>query len=138
MSSSSRARATCSPCRVPGARPAAPRNCPALDDIPALICAADSVGRCLFVNARQARAAGAQPAELVGQDIARVLGPERAARGRPRDREVLDTGRDVPPYWDGGPRLLTAKAPLRAPDGAVIGVVTTSVELHGPPGDGAP
>jgi CheY-like chemotaxis protein len=117
---------------------------PGLDDIPALICAADGRGRCLFVNARQAREAGATPEDLVGQDIARVLGEERAALSRARDREVLDTGRDLPAYWEAGPwqdagrRLLTAKAPLRDSGGAIIGVVTTTVEVHGPPRDGGP
>jgi CheY-like chemotaxis protein len=105
---------------------------PALDDLPALITAADDAGYCLFVNARQARRAGAAPEELVGQDIARVLGPARAARSRAADREVLATGRELPAYLEEAPgeaRLMTVKAPLRDRYGRVVGVISTSVEL---------
>jgi CheY-like chemotaxis protein len=128
------------PCAHAEVRPAALPSL-GLDDLPALISVADRVGRCLFVNARQASQAGAAPEQLIGQDIARVLGDDRAARSRARDREVFATGNDLPVYWDqeptlDGPRwLLTSKAPLRDQDGAVIGVVSTSFEL---PPDGKP
>ena len=114
---------------------------PAMDDLPALVTATDRSGRCTFVNARQARCAGATPAELVGQDIARVLGAERAAASRAKDRQVFETGRRLPTYWEeaahpGGRRiLLTAKAPLHAADGSVVGVLSTSLELE--PGQAA-
>lgn len=114
----------------------APPVPPGLDDLPALVTATDRAGRCTFVNAQQARRAGASPAELVGQDIARILGAARAARSRARDREVFETGRSLPPYWEeappstGGGRLLTAKAPLRAADGSVIAVLSTTLEVE--------
>jgi len=119
-----------------------PGAAPAMDDLPALVTATDRAGRCVFVNARQAACAGATPAELVGQDITRVLGAERAERSRAKDREVLETGRRLPSYWEeaadaAGPRLLlTAKSPLRGADGSVIGVLSTSLEVEAdmPPG----
>jgi len=137
---------------VPGQRvdtvaPATPNPAmagPGLDDIPAMICASDLVGHCVFVNAQQAREAGASPEELVGQDIARVIGTERAAQNRVRDREVLAHGRDLPAYWEeaagpaGARRLLTAKAPMRDRDGIVIGVVTTSFVVPMWPSGGDP
>jgi PAS domain S-box-containing protein len=107
-----------------------------VENLPGLVSATDRIGRCLFVNARQARRAGATPEELIGQDIARVLGAERAARSRAKDLEVLQTGRQLPSYWEeapdpgGGRVLLTAKAPLRGADGSVIGVLSTSLEVE--------
>jgi PAS domain S-box-containing protein len=116
------------------------------EDLPGLVTATDRVGRLIFVNARQARCAGATPAELVGQDVARVLGAERAERSRAKDREVLETGRQLPSYWEEAPHpggrrmLLTAKAPLHGADGRVIGVLSTSLEIDPgalpPPRDG--
>lgn len=121
---------------------AAPRPvvAPAMDDLPALVAATDREGRCLFVNARMAAHLGQAAAELVGQDMARVLGGERAALIRAKDRAVIETGQPVPSFWEaaeGGGMLLTSKAPLRAADGAVLGVLTTSIELDptaAPPG----
>ncbi|TPG61174.1 response regulator [Roseomonas nepalensis] len=113
---------------------AAPRPvvAPAMDDLPALVLATDRDGRCLFVNARMAGHLGRPAAELVGQDMARVLGAERAALGRAKDRAVIETGQGIPAFWEtaeGGLLLLTSKAPLRAADGAVVGVLSTSLEL---------
>jgi PAS domain S-box-containing protein len=123
------------PRRATSSGPAVPEVALA-EDLPGLVTATDRIGRCIFVNARQARRAGATPAELVGQDIARVLGAERAERSRAKDREVLETGEQLPSYWEeaghpGGRRvLLTAKAPLHAADGSVIGVLSTSLEIE--------
>jgi CheY-like chemotaxis protein len=114
------------------AQPAPRAAEPGLEDLPALIAAADRTGCCLFVNARQARRAGAAPAELVGQDIARVLGPARAAASRASDAQVFATGRELPAYVEDAPgeaRLLTVKAPLRDRAGRVVGVIRTSFEL---------
>ncbi len=122
--------------RAAAAPPAAPRvvlpAAPAVDDLPALVAATDREGRCLFVNARLARRIGRPAAELIGQDIARLLGAERAAVSLAKDREVLDTGRRIPAFFEeAGDRsvLLTAKAPLRAADGTVVGVLSTSLEV---------
>jgi CheY-like chemotaxis protein len=113
---------------------------PAMDDLPALVTATDRAGRCIFVNAQQAAAAGAAPAELIGQDIARVLGASRAELSRAKDREVFETGLRLPAYWErhaGSRTLLTAKAPLRGVDGSVVGVLSTSLEVDGVVSPGA-
>ncbi|MGG5810031.1 response regulator [Falsiroseomonas sp. CW058] len=112
--------------------PQAAAAVPALDDLPALITAADRAGCCLFVNTRQARRVGAAPEELVGQDIARVVGQARAAASRASDQEVFATGRELPAFVEEAPGeapLLTVKAPLRDRAGRVVGVVSTSFEL---------
>ncbi len=116
---------------VPATR-AEPLTVPAMDDLPALVSATDRDGRCLFVNARQAQRASIAPAEAIGQDIGRILGAERAALSRAKDRLVLETGRRLPTYVEAteGDRLLvTAKAPLRAADGSLLGVLSTSIEV---------
>ncbi len=117
--------------------PLALAGMPAMDDLPALVLASDRGGRCIFVNARQADRAGAPATALIGQDIARVLGAQRAERSRAKDRLVFETGQYLPSYWEssgdgaGSRMLLTAKAPLRAADGSVVGVLSTSLEVEG-------
>ena len=66
-----------------------------IDTVPAFIMAADPLGRCIFVNASQARHAGGPPAEYVGQPVARLLG-NRAELALEQDREDLsDRGSDA-------------------------------------------
>ena len=107
-----------------------------IDTVPALISAADRDGRCVFVNAMQAAAVNASPAELVGRDVADLLGPLRVERSREADRIVFETGIAFPAYeeelLDGkGVRrvLLTTKAPLRDESGRVASVLTTSLDI---------
>jgi CheY-like chemotaxis protein len=107
-----------------------------LDALPAMVSVTDPEDRCIFVNALQARLAGAAgPEELEGADAARLHG-SRAARSLAGDRRVLETGAELPPYaelleQEGAPprRLLTRKAPLRDAAGRLIGVITASVLL---------
>src|SRR6516225_1269007 len=49
-----------------------------INTVPAFIMAADQSGRCIFVNASQARYAGGAPTDYVGQPIGQLLG-DRAA-----------------------------------------------------------
>jgi CheY-like chemotaxis protein len=127
---------------LPPTAAAVPPVPPGMDDLPALVTATDRAGRCIFVNARQAHCAGASPAELVGQDIARVLGAVRAERSRAKDREVFETGQGLPTYWEEAPHagarmLLTAKVPMRGAGGSVIGVLSTTLEVNAPPEAGS-
>ena len=63
-----------------------------------------------------------------------MIGASRAELSRAKDREVFATGQRLPAYWEAGagaPPLITVKAPLRAADGAVVGVLSTSLEVDG-------
>jgi len=108
-----------------------------LDTVPAMISAADRAGRCIFANAHLAAALGGAPAQtLVGQGLARLFGPERAARYRRDNQGVFESGVAPPPFqeevqdqtgrWR---RLLTMKTPLRDASGTVSAVVTTSIDM---------
>ncbi|KAA2214890.1 two-component system response regulator [Teichococcus oryzae] len=107
-----------------------------IDTVPALISASDRDGRCVFVNASQARFSGADPGTLVGHDISLMLGAARAARSRTLDQLVFETGEALPAREeeamgpDGTLRsFLTTKAPLHDRDGRVTAVLTTSIEI---------
>ncbi|MBD0270832.1 MAG: response regulator [Acetobacteraceae bacterium] len=111
------------PAQASRTEPAGTRGRPAidarriLDAMPALVSATDREGRCVFANA--AFAAGP------------VAGGTERSRGH--DASVFATGRAVAPYREDVPgdgrRLLTSKVPLRDQTGAVVAVLTTSVEL---------
>lgn len=108
-----------------------------IDTVPAMISAADRAGRCVFANAQLAAAVGSATAQsLIGQGLARLFGPERAARYRRENQGVFESGVAPPPFqeemqdstgrWR---RLLTMKTPLRDASGAVSAVVTTSIDM---------
>ncbi|MBR0642822.1 putative bifunctional diguanylate cyclase/phosphodiesterase [Plastoroseomonas hellenica] len=106
-----------------------------IDTLPALISATGPDGRCVFVNANLAAALGHAPADIIGQDMAELLG-ERGARSRDADRMVLERGAPLPNYEeefpdrDGRMRVfLTAKAPLRDAAGELVAVLTSSVDI---------
>lgn len=106
---------------------------PVIDDLPALVAATDREGRFLFVNARMAQHLGRPAADLVGQGVSQVLGARRAALSLAKDRAVLDAGQGIASFWEVAEdrsMLLTTKAPLRAADGTVVGVLSTSIEVH--------
>ena len=106
-----------------------------LDALPAMVSAADRDGRCVYVNAAFATAAGATPEALLGAGAAALHGPERGERSRAADLAVFAEARPTAPFREdlpgpGGPRrLLTCKAPVRDRAGAVVAVMTHSIEL---------
>jgi diguanylate cyclase (GGDEF)-like protein/PAS domain S-box-containing protein len=106
-----------------------------IDTVPAFIMAADPLGRCIFVNASQARHAGGTPGEYVSQPIARLLG-DRAELALERDREIFRTGQHMPGIEeeivgsDGTRRLFaTIKTPLRDAKQNIVAVVTISTDI---------
>lgn len=106
-----------------------------IDTVPAFISAADPEGRCVFANAQLARALNAAPAELVGRNMAELLGPA-GRRGRKADRLVLERGIAIPAYEEErqdsrGQRqvMLTAKAPLRDATGSIVSVLSSSLDI---------
>jgi len=107
-----------------------------LDNVPAMLCAADREGRCVYANAAFAAQCGADPAELLGLPTTRLLGPERAAWNLAADHTVFASGQVVSGQREefiddaGRPRIiLTSKTPLRDAEGRISAVLTTSVEL---------
>jgi len=107
-----------------------------IDTVPALISAADREGRCIFVNASQARFAGAEPDAVVGHNIEKLLGEVQAVHSRALDRLVFENGTALPSreeeIVDTEGRLrnfLTTKAPLHDRDGTVTAVLTTAIEI---------
>jgi diguanylate cyclase (GGDEF)-like protein/PAS domain S-box-containing protein len=107
-----------------------------IDTVPAMISAADPDGRFLFVNAHQATLGGLDPTEVVGKDVSEIFGREHGARSRALDRKVFKSGDALPSYEEpivdraGKKRVfLTTKSPLRDHNNAVIGVLTSSLDI---------
>jgi len=106
-----------------------------IDTIPAMISATDQDGRFLFVNAYQSGLLGAG-SELVGETVDVVFGPEHGARNRALDRKIFESGAPLPSFEEeivnctGVKRVfLTSKAPLRDSSNAVVGVLTSALEI---------
>ena len=107
-----------------------------IDTIPAMICAADTQGRILFVNAYQAALAGIGPNEAIGFDMPPAFGDDYAGRHRALDRKVITTQAALPSFEEeivdvkGSRRvLLTTKTPLRDCSNALVGVLTSSLDI---------
>lgn len=91
-----------------------------IDTIPALISAVDRDGASIFSNAHQAQLLGASWRRAIDE----------------RDHLVFEAGEAVPSYEEqitdqsGQERtFLTTKSPLRSQDGAVMAVLTTSLDI---------
>jgi diguanylate cyclase (GGDEF)-like protein/PAS domain S-box-containing protein len=107
-----------------------------IDTVPAMISATNRDGCFLFVNAFQTELAGIDPAEAVGKEIGALFGPEHGSKSRALDRKVFNGGATLPPFEEeivdsSGTRrvLLTTKSPLRDRSDAVIGVLTSSIDI---------
>ena len=107
-----------------------------IDTVPAMISATDSQGRVLFMNAYLASLAGIGPTEAVGFDMRPVFGEDHAARSKALDRKVISTQAALPSFEEdivdcnGTKRVfLTTKTPLRDCSNAVIGVLTSSLDI---------
>jgi diguanylate cyclase (GGDEF)-like protein/PAS domain S-box-containing protein len=106
-----------------------------IDTVPAFIMAADRSGRCIFVNASQARHAGGAPSDYVGLPIGRLLG-DRARLALEQDHQIFLNGRPMPSIEeeiigrDGTRRIFdTVKTPLRDARQNIVGVVTISTDI---------
>jgi diguanylate cyclase (GGDEF)-like protein/PAS domain S-box-containing protein len=107
-----------------------------IDTVPAMISATDSQGRVLFMNAYLAALAGIGPTEAIGFDMRPVFGEDHAERSKALDRKVISTHGPLPPFEEeivdcNGTRrvFLTTKTPLRDRANAVIGVLTSSLDI---------
>ncbi|HET7158638.1 MAG TPA: diguanylate cyclase, partial [Burkholderiales bacterium] len=107
-----------------------------IDTVPAMISATDSQGRVLFMNAYLASLAGIGPTEAVGFDMRPMFGEDHAARSKALDRKVISTQAMLPSFEEdiidcnGTKRVfLTTKTPLRDCSNAVVGVLTSSLDI---------
>ncbi|MDE2005543.1 MAG: EAL domain-containing protein [Rhodospirillales bacterium] len=94
-----------------------------IDTVPAMISAADTAGRQIFVNAYRAALLGERPTRLEED-------------GERLDRQVLATGQGISGYEEeivlpGGERrtFLTSKSPLRDGAGRIEGVLSMSLDI---------
>jgi diguanylate cyclase (GGDEF)-like protein/PAS domain S-box-containing protein len=107
-----------------------------IDTVPAMIRATDCEGRILFINAYQAALFGIGPNETIGFDMPPVFGKDHVTRSRALDRKVINTQAALPSFeeeivdFTGTKRVfLTTKTPLRDGSNAVIGVLTSSLDI---------
>lgn len=107
-----------------------------IDTIPAMISAADTEGRCVFVNAYQAAFSGTEPALAGTGDPVAHFEPRDLERSRALDRLVFESGEALPSFEEeivdraGATRVfLTTKSPLRDHARRVASVLTTSLDI---------
>ena len=107
-----------------------------IDTLPVLINAVDRDGNTLFVNAFETDFFGVDPAAVVGRPLAELSGQTNSNRNRSLDQLVFTTGKALPAFEEdltskAGRRrsFLTTKTPLRDHNGAVTGVLTSSLDI---------
>ena len=106
-----------------------------IDTLPVLINAVDREGRTLFVNAFETDFFGVDPA-VVGRPLADLIGKANAECNQTLDQLVFTTGRALPAFEESltsadqrRRSFLTTKTPLRDHSGAVMGVLTSSLDI---------
>ena len=107
-----------------------------INTVPAMICAADASGHCVFINNYQAAFFGIDPNYAAGKPLDEVFGKEFGGRHRQLDDRVLDTGEtlrgseetllDRDGQWR---TFLVTKAPLRETSGDIAAIVTVSFDI---------
>ena len=107
-----------------------------IDTVPAMISATDRDGHILFINAYHAALTGISPTEAIGFDMRPVFGEDHVARNKTLDRKVISTQAALPSFEEeivdsGGIKrvFLTTKTPLRDCSNAVVGVLTSSLDI---------
>ena len=107
-----------------------------IDTVPAMVSATDRAGRILFINAFHAAIAGTGPREAVGHDVEEIFGASHGGRSKSLDRKVLTMEAALPSFeeeiadYTGKKRFfLTSKIPLRDRSNAVVGVLTTALDI---------
>ena len=107
-----------------------------IDTVPAIISATDLDGHILFINAYQAALLGIGPDEAIGFDMPPVFGADYVNRSKALDRKVIKTQAALPSFeeqivdFSGTARVfLTTKTPLRDRSNAVVGVLTSSLDI---------
>jgi PAS domain S-box-containing protein len=98
-----------------------------VEHLPQQVFVKDRQSRYLFVNECYARDLGLPPEEAVGKDDYEFFSPDLAGKYQADDRRIMESGQSEEleeQYLQGGQRvwIQITKAPVRGPDGAVIGV----------------
>jgi diguanylate cyclase (GGDEF)-like protein/PAS domain S-box-containing protein len=107
-----------------------------IDTIPAMISATDREGRILFVNAFHAALAGLASAETSAWEARPLFGEDHDLQNKMLDRKVISTETALPSFeqeivdHSGVKRVfLTTKTPLRGRSNAVVGVLTSALDI---------
>ncbi|GAB6194867.1 PAS domain-containing protein [Lysobacter xanthus] len=104
--------------------------------VPGVVYAKDRDGRYLVANRGAAQSLGLEPEDFIGRTDAEVMpDPEDSAAVMANDRAVMESAvatqvEEVARRPNGETSIWwSSKAPLRGPEGAVIGLVGTSVDI---------
>jgi diguanylate cyclase (GGDEF)-like protein/PAS domain S-box-containing protein len=107
-----------------------------IDTVPAMVSACDPEGRILFVNAFVGEFMARDPASLVGKSSDLLVDAEIAGPNRMLDRKVILSGQPLQSFERemtsaiGDRRVfLTTKSPLRDSSEAIVGVVTSALDI---------
>ena len=107
-----------------------------IDTVPAMICATNAAGTCVFVNNYQCDFFRIDAKDAHGRPVAELFGEDYAQRHRDLDAQVFATGRlqfgfeEMLADAQGRQRVfLTTKAPLRRTSGEVTYVVSVSLDI---------
>lgn len=107
-----------------------------IDTLPAMISASDNFGRVLFANAFTGAFLGTDPADLVGKGSEVLVDADLAGPNRTLDRKVIRTGqalksfeRELTNAYGEKRVLLTTKSPLRDGADAIVGVLTSALDI---------
>ncbi|MEP3275239.1 MAG: EAL domain-containing protein [Stappiaceae bacterium] len=117
-------------------RDSSERMAQVIDTAPAMISASDCEGYILFANAKFCRTFGITTSNVLGCNMADLMGIEAGACSRTIDQMVVETGKAVKDFEEeitaaNGKKqvYLTTKAPFRDGTNGVIGVVTSSIDI---------
>ncbi len=108
------------------------------DAVPGVVYAKDREGRMLVANRGTTELIGKPPSFYIGRTDGEFLDdPEQARTLMETDRRIMETGvaeqvEEQVTSPDGTPMVwLSTKAPLRSPDGDIIGLIGASVDITG-------
>ncbi|MCG6122181.1 MAG: EAL domain-containing protein [Microvirga sp.] len=108
-----------------------------IDTVPAAITAYDREGRCVFLNTYAASRIGVDAGAAIGRSAVELVGEEPGGRSVALDQMVFRSGCALPTFEEEQTSLsgaessvwLTAKSPLRDSAGAIIAVLTSSLDI---------
>ncbi|TVR09469.1 MAG: GGDEF domain-containing response regulator [Salinarimonadaceae bacterium] len=109
-----------------------------IDTVPAAISAYDRDGRCVFLNSHAATRIGVDANAAIGRSAVELIGEEMGGRSIALDQMVFRSGCALPTFEEDEDATsegaesavwLTTKSPLRDSSGAIIAVLTSSLDI---------